>query len=224
MEHLSIEDTDREQQSLDTDQRKGRARNAGWQGILFVVLLFLSAGMVTLPSSAGDLEEIASFYAANRSIILIAQVIGLIAIPMFIAFAFGIENIKGGRHPFRRIGIIGFAGILVGIVSVATAIPVIVLALTTVGLSFWVHMTDLSDAALFLSIGAFCIVVSIRGEALPGWLRAVSALVGLVALARGGMGFAGITSVLNLAAPLVFLAFVLLASSHLLLVYRRKTT
>lgn len=208
---------------MGTEQGKVKARAAGWLGILFVVLLFLSAGMVTLPSSAGDPEKIASFYAVNRTIILIAQAIGLIAIPALIAFAFGIENMQNGFHPSGRIGAISIAGILVGIVSVVTAVPIIVLALTAVNLPFWVHMTDLSDVALFLSIGVLCLVNTVRGVALPGWLRAVAALVGLLALARSGMGFFGITSVLDLAAPLMFLAFVLLASIHLLLGYRRKT-
>ena len=131
-------------------------RTAAWLGILFVVLLFLSAGMVTLPSSSQSPDVTAAFYAANRWIIIIAQAFGLIAAPVFIAFALGIQNSMSSVHASNKIEAVGLAGILVGLVSLMTAVPVIVLSLTTYSLPFWVRMTDLSDAILFLAIAAFC--------------------------------------------------------------------
>ena len=192
-------------------------RTAAWLGILFVVLLFLSAGMVTLPSSAQSAEVTAAFYAANRWVIIIAQAFGLIAAPVFIAFALGVQNRVSSLHAPNRIKAIGLAGVLVGLVSLMTAVPVIVLSLTTYGLPFWVRMTDLSDAILFLTIAAFCASVAVRGEYAPAWLRVLAALTGLLALVRSIAGFVRVISFLDLAAPLAFITFVLVTSIYLLL-------
>ena len=192
-------------------------RTSGWLGILFVVLLFLSAGMVTLPSSAQSPEVIASFYAENRWIIIIAQVLGLMAAPVVMAFALGVQNSMSSAHASDRIEAIGLTGILVGTVSLLTAVPVIVLSLTTSNLPFWVRMTDLSDAILFLAIAAFCASAAVRGDRAPAWWRAVAALTGLLALARSIAGFVGATTFLDLIAPLAFITFVLVTGIHLLL-------
>ena len=192
-------------------------RTSGWLGILFVVLLFLSAGMVTLPSSAQSAEVIASFYAENRWIIIIAQVLGLMAAPVVMAFALGVQNSMSSAHASDRIEAIGLTGILVGTVSLLTAVPVIVLSLTTSNLPFWVRMTDLSDAILFLAIAAFCASAAVRGDRAPAWWRAVAALTGLLALARSIAGFVGATTFLDLIAPLAFITFVLVTGIHLLL-------
>ena len=197
-------------------------RTAGWFGILFVVLLFLSAGMVTLPSSTQSPEVTAAFYATNRWVILIAQGLGLIAAPVFIAFAFGVQNSVSSVPASDRIEAIGWAGILVGIVSLLTAVPVIVLSLTTYGLTFWVQMTDQSDAILFLAIAAFCALAAVRGQYAPAWWRAVATLTGLFALVRSIAGFVGVTSFLDLAVPLAFVAFVLITGIYLLLGARDK--
>ena len=189
-------------------------RNAAWLGIIFVVLLFLGAGMVTLPSSARSPEVIAAFYAANRWIIIIAQALGLLAAPVFIAFAFGIQNSVSSVPASKRIEAIGLAGIFVGLVSLMTAVPVLVLALTTYGLPFWVRMTDLSDAILFLAIAAFCAAAAVRGEYAPAWWRILAALTGLLALVRSIAGFVRASSFLDLAAPLAFVTFVLATSIY----------
>lgn len=198
-------------------------RTAGWLGIVFVILLFLSAGMVTLPSSAQSSELIAAFYAENRWIIIIAQLLGLIAAAVFIAFSFGVQNSVSRIHASDRIEAISLAGIVVGIVSLVTALPVIALALTTYGLPFWVRMTDLSDAILFLAIAVFCAAAAARGEDAPAWWRAVATLTSLLALTRSIAGFIGVTSFLDLAAPVVFVMFVLVTGIYLLLRVRGKS-
>ena len=199
-------------------------RTTGWLGILFVVLLFLSAGMVTLPSSAQSPAITSDFYAENRWIIIIAQAFGLMAAPVIIAFALGVQNTMSSVHASNRIEAIGLAGILVGIVSLLTAVPVIVLSLTTYNLRFWVRMTDLSDAILFLAIATFCALAAVRGDQAPAWWRAVAALTGLFALMRSIAGFVGAVSFLDLAAPLVFILFVLITGIHLLLGAPDKNT
>ena len=199
-------------------------RTAGWLGILFVVLLFLSAGMVTLPSSAQSPAITSDFYAENRWIIIIAQAFGLMAAPVIIAFALGVQNTMSSVHASNRIEAIGLAGILVGIVSLVTAVPVIVLSLTTYNLRFWVRMTDLSDAILFLAIATFCASAAVRGDHAPAWWRAVAVLTGLFALMRSIAGFVGAVSFLDLAAPLAFILFVLITSIRLLLGAPNKNT
>ena len=198
-------------------------RTAGWLGIVFVILLFLSAGMITLPSSAQSPELIAAFYAENRWIIIIAQLLGLIAAPLFIAFSFGVQNSVSRIPASNRIEAIGLAGIVVGIVSLLTALPVIVLALTTYGLPFWVRLTDLSDAILFLAIAVFCAAAAIRGEYAPTWWRAVATLTSLFALVRSIAGFMGVTSFLDLATPFAFIVFVLATGIYFLLRTRGKS-
>ena len=197
-------------------------RTAGWLGILFVVLLFLSAGMVTLPSSAQSPEVTAAFYATNRWIIIVAQGLGLLAAPVFIAFAFGVQNRVSGVQASDRIEAIGWAGILVGMISLLTAVPVIVLSLTTYNLPFWVQMTDQSDAILFLAIAAFCASAAVRGKYAPAWWRALATLTGLFALVRSIAGFVGVTAFLDLAAPLAFVTFVLVTGIYLILGTRDK--
>jgi hypothetical protein len=197
-------------------------RTTGWLAIVFVVLLFLSAGMVTLPSSTQSPEVTADFYAANRWIIIIVQAFGLIAAPVFIAFALGVQNSMSSVHASDRIEAMGLAGILVGMVSLVTAVPVIVLSLTTYNLPFWVRMTDLSDAILFLAIAVFCASSAVRGDHAPVWWRAVAALAGLFAMVRSIAGFVRATSVLDLAAPLAFITFILVTGIYLLLSARRE--
>jgi succinate dehydrogenase/fumarate reductase cytochrome b subunit len=112
-------------------------RTTGWLGITFVVLLFLNAGMVSLPPSSWSEQAVAEFYAANRSIILIAQVIGLIAAPVFVAFALGLQKNMSAGGGIAGTGAVGLAGILVALVSVGTAVPVIALSLNAGEIPFW---------------------------------------------------------------------------------------
>lgn len=192
-------------------------RHTGWLAIIFVILLFLSAGMVTLPSSAQSAAVITTFYAENRTIILITQVIGLIAAPVFIFFAFGLQNSLSSTPASERLDAIGITGIIVAIASIGTAVPVIALSLTTALLPFWVRMTDLSDAVLFLAIAAFGAAGALRGTGAPAWWRTAAALTGLLALARSIAGFSGINSVLDMIAPLAFIAFMIGTGIYLLL-------
>ena len=191
-------------------------RSAGWMGILFVVLLFLNAGMVSLPSSADTEDFIASFYANNRIVILIAQALGLLAAPVFIAFAMGLQNSISQESHSNKLHTIGWAGIIVALASVGTAIPVIALSLTTEGLPFWIKMTDWSDAVLFLAITGFCLAGTVLGGKAPIWWRLLAALTGLLALARSVAGFAGVVSVLDEIVPIALVLLVLASGIYLL--------
>src|SRR5206468_11289726 len=62
----------------------GTPRAAGAWGLVFVVLLFASAAMVSLPTAALGGERIAAFYAAHAQLIVIQQVVGLVALAAFV--------------------------------------------------------------------------------------------------------------------------------------------
>jgi len=190
-------------------------RGAGWLGVVFVVLLFASAGMVALPATDEARSVIAAFYATNRAVILVAQVVGLLAAPVFVAFVFGFQRSVSIQGSSDLSSPIAASGLLVALVSVATALPVIVLAINPDAPSFWIRMTDLSDAVLFLTMSVFCVAAATRGARAPKWLRAGAVLTGLVTLARSAAGVAGVTS-LDAVAPLAFVLFIVAASVFLL--------
>ena len=78
---------------LDTDVRQALAgRSAAYWGSAFVLLLVVSAGMVTVPGEDRGVPFVRNFYDHNRTVIVIAQVIGLAAALAFLAFARGLQR------------------------------------------------------------------------------------------------------------------------------------
>src|SRR2546423_9202223 len=74
---------------------------------------------------------------------------------------------------------------------------------------------DLADSALFISVALFLIAATV-GE--PVWLRALAYVVAAACVARAVAGPLGITA-LDLAAPLVFIARVLVLPGRLLVTH-----
>src|SRR2546430_14967287 len=64
----------------------GTSRAAGGWGIVFVVLLLVSAAMVSVPTAAETGDRIGSFYRAHTSLIVVQQLVGMVALVAFIAF------------------------------------------------------------------------------------------------------------------------------------------
>jgi len=71
---------------------------------------------------------------------------------------------------------------------------------------------DLADSVLFASLAGFVLATS---SGAPVWMRALAALVAIASLARADLSPFGVT-VLDVAAPLAVLAFVVLLSGRLL--------
>src|SRR5437660_12724525 len=69
-------------------------RAGGAWGIAFVVLLLGSAAMVSLPTGAETGEKIASFYKTNGSVIVAQQILGMIALAPFVAFALSLSSYR----------------------------------------------------------------------------------------------------------------------------------
>src|SRR2546430_3020230 len=63
------------------------SRRCGWWGIAFVVTLFVAAAMVSLPTGRQTGRAIAAFYAAHTGVILVQQVLGVVTLAFFLAFA-----------------------------------------------------------------------------------------------------------------------------------------
>ena len=164
--------------------------------------------MVSLPTAAKSGREISAFYAAHAAVILVQQVLGVAALGFLIAFALAL----GARQ--RRALLIGTA--LLAITELATNIPPAVLALANPGPDSAHTLTvfeDVADMALSIAIGIFSVAVTV-GEV--GWVQAAGLLVAALSLVRVVMAPAGVRA-LDAAAPIAFLALVLILSVRLLL-------
>ncbi len=130
-------------------QSSATSRRGGWWGIAFVVTLFVSGAMVTLPTARQTGRAIAAFYAAHTGVILVQQVLGVVTLAFFLAFALAL----GARR--RRWLLVGT--VLVAISELVTNIVPVVLALTNPepdGAHAWTVIEDLADEALFISIAS----------------------------------------------------------------------
>ena len=183
----------------------GTRRAAGGWGIVFVVLLLVSAAMVSVPTASESGDRIAAFYRAHASVIVVQQIAGVLALAAFIAFALSLPP-----NRWLRVGL----WLFVATELVTNLVPLALVALnpsaeTAHTLTF---VEDLADSALFISMALFASAVTL-GERL--WLRIAGYAVALVAVIRAVGGPLGMTA-LDLVAPLAFVAFVLVFSIKLL--------
>ena len=172
---------------------------------MFVVLLFVSASMVTVPTASMGGERIVAFYGAHASLIVLQQVVGLLALAAFIAF--------GASLPRNRWLLPALCAVAV-IELVTNAVPVLIL---WVGSSPDTALTltrveDDADAVFSIALAGF-VAAATLGQ--PIWLRIAAYIVALVNVARGVAEPFGVTA-LDTIAPLLFVAFVLVFSVKLL--------
>ena len=185
----------------------GTHRAAGGWGIAFVVILLISAAMVSLPTGAETGTKIASFYKAHGSLIALQQILGAIAVAPFVAFALSI----GPNRWLKPV-----VAVFVAFELATNAIPLVIVAMSNLSADTAYTLTvveDFADAGLFVSVAAFAIVAPM-GDSL--WLRAIGIAVAIACVARAVAGLVGIGA-LDFVAPLAFIAFVLLLSLRLLL-------
>ena len=183
----------------------GTRRAAGAWGIVFVVLLLVSAAMVSVPTASESGDRIVAFYRAHASVIVVQQIAGVLALAAFIAFVLSLPP-----NRWLRVGL----WLFVATELVTNLVPLALVALnpsaeTAHTLTF---VEDLADSALFISMALFASAVTL-GERL--WLRIAGYAVALVAVIRAVGGPLGMTA-LDLVAPLAFVAFVLVFSIKLL--------
>ena len=184
------------------------SRRGGWWGVAFVVTLAVSAGMVSLPTSAQSGAQIAGFYRAHGSVILLQQLLGVLSVVFFLVFAVALG---AGRRRWLLVGTV-----LVAITELATNVLPVVLALsnpTPDGAYALTVAEDLADAALFASVAVFSVAATIDQVA---WVQVTGLVVAALAVIRAAATPFAITA-LDLVAPLAFIALILILSVRLLI-------
>ena len=199
----------------ENDRGVGASRAAGGWGWAFTMLLLISAGMASVPGGSDADSTVREFYTAHAGVVITAQVISLVASATFVLFTLTLR--RGSER--RGLGRLEAAGLAVAAASVLTVVPP--LSLTVVAdsaSSSDVHRlavaSDLVDVVLFLTIGAFGGVLAATAPAT--WFKAVSAVVTFMAVTRAVELLLG-SDLLQLAAPLAFIALVVVVSTLVLL-------
>src|SRR5207237_181221 len=184
------------------------SRRAGWWGIAFVVTLFVAGAMVSLPTGRQTGRAIAAFYAAHTGVILVQQVLGVVTLAFFLAFALAL----GARR--RRWLLVGT--VLLAISELVTNIVPVILALTNPGpdgAHAWTVIEDLADEALFISIAVFSVAAAINEVS---WVRLAGLVVAAISLLRVVLTLFGVAA-LDALAPIAFLILVLILSVRMLM-------
>ena len=189
-------------------------RKGAWWGVAFVILLFVSAAMVSLPTAAEPGNRIAAFYKAHQQVIVWQQIVGTLALLPFLAFAAALS--RWARLDGRRNRWLMPAAGLVALATLATSLVPLAMALMPNLSPDLAHqltvVEDLADSVLFASLAGFVLATSTGA---PVWVRALAVLVAIATLARAALSPFGVP-VLDIAAPLAVLGFIVLLSGRLL--------
>jgi len=183
----------------------GTSRAAGGWGIVFVVLLLVSAAMVSVPTAADTGDQIVAFYRAHGQVIVIQQVAGILALGAFIAFGLSLPPNRWLRPALWTFVVTEIATNLFPLIIVLTN-PA---AGTAHTLTF---IEDLADAVFFLASALF---VSMATLGQPVWLRIAAYAVAVLVAVRAVASPFGVTA-LDQVAPIAFVALVLVFSIKLL--------
>jgi hypothetical protein len=175
-------------------------------------MLLVSAGMVTVPGGRNGVAFVRAFYEDNRSVIVVAQVIGLVAAVAFLVFARGLQNRDWvGRAPWVFV-----CGSGVTVAALLAGVPPLLLCLlarpgTAGSISTLATASDLVDVVLFAATAAFAVSVTAAVESY--WLRAVAAVAAIMSGVRAVMVLTG-GDALEVLAPMVFIVLILCLSSY----------
>ena len=182
-------------------------RPTAYWGIAFVLLLLVSAGMVTVPGEQDGVAFVRNFYRDNSSIIVTAQVIGLAAALAFLGFVRGLQHSDWvGATPWVLVSGSAVAG-----AAVLTAVPPLVLSAVARSaengmVSSMARASDLTDVTLFIAIAVFAMAVTVAVKST--WVRSVSAVVALLSGLRAALLLAS-SNALEVVAPTAFVVLVL---------------
>ena len=185
----------------------------GWWGIAFAVLLLVAGGMVSVPTADDPGAKIVAFYAAHGSIVVVAQVVGALALVPLMAFVFALARRAPDPASSRRTVA---TGILVVVTELATNVPPLVLALASAtsrsAAHAWALAGDLADAALFASIGLLVLAVIPVRVSWVRWFGVIVAALTFVRAVGSPLGFTALDAI----APMAFIAFVVVLSVKML--------
>ncbi len=190
----------------DVGQSASGRSTASW-GISFVLLLLVSAGMVTVPGEQDGVAFVRDFYRDNSAIIVTAQVVGLAAAVALLGFVRGLQHSDWvGAAPWVLVSGAAVAG-----GAVLTAVPPLVLSAVARSaedglVSSMALASDLTDVALFLAIAVFASAVTVAVKST--WVRSVSAVVALLSGLRAVLLLSR-SEALEVVAPMAFIVLVL---------------
>ena len=185
-------------------------RSTAYWGLAFVLLLLVSAGMVTVPGESNGVAFVRSFYEDNRSVIVVAQVIGLVAAVVFLVFARGLQQRDWvGYAPWVFV-----CGSGVTVAAVLAGVPPLLLCVLARSgaantISTLATASDLVDVVLFTAIAVFAVSVTVAVEST--WLRAVAVVVAVMGGVRAVVLLTG-GGALEVAGPLGFIVLILCLS------------
>src|SRR5438270_8625909 len=197
----------------------GQFMSGGYWGVAFACGLLAGAAMVSLPTAAQNADEITAFYAANRQIIVIQQIVGALTLVPLLGLTRALAGLvrgrgRGGGRP------IVLAGLLLAIAEVATNIPPSLLASAADPTPAWAHaltqVEDLADAALFASVALFSLATAMINLS---WVRIAGLIVAALTIVRAVASPLGV-STLDAVAPITFIVYVLVLSGRLILADR----
>src|SRR2546425_1022323 len=184
------------------------SRRGAWWGVAFVATLAVGGAMVTLPTATQSGRTIKAFYAAHTGVILVQQVLGVVTLAFFLAFAMAL----GARR--RRALLVGT--VMLAISELVTNVVPVILALTNPepdGAHAWTVIEDFADEALFVSIAVFSAAATV---AEVGWVRAVGLVVAAISLLRVVLTLVGVAA-LDALAPIAFLVLILILGVRVLM-------
>jgi hypothetical protein len=187
-------------------------RTTAYWGLAFVVLLLVSAGMVTVPGERDGVVFVRNFYEDNRSVIVVAQLIGLAAAGVFLVFARGLQHRDWvGRAPWVFV-----CGSGVTVAAVLAGVPPLLLCMLARSgaadtISTLATASDLVDVVLFTAIAVFAMSVAVAVD--RTWLRAVAAVVAVMSGVRAVILLAG-GGALEVAGPMAFIVLILCLSFY----------
>lgn len=186
-------------------------RSTGIWGLVFTVLLLVSAGMATVPGGDDSVAKVRHFYDAHSGIVATAQVISLVSVIAYYLFAVGLSR---SALVVRRAGPVLAGGLLICLAGVLTSVPPLWLCFVAGSAgSGLVHglarASDLTDVFLFVCIGVFGAAVA--SATTLTWLRVVAAVTAALGVLRA-IGILIGTSLLGVVAPVLFLVLVVALS------------
>ena len=190
----------------DVGQAASGRSTASW-GIAFVLLLLVSAGMVTVPGEQDGVTFVRDFYRDNGAIVVTAQVFGLAAAAALLGFVRGLQHSDWvGAAPWVLVSGAAVAG-----AAVLTVVPPLLLSAVARSaedglVSSMALASDLTDVALFLAIAVFASAVTVAVKST--WVRSVSAVVALLSGLRAALLLAR-SEALEVVAPMAFIVLVL---------------
>ena len=193
------------------------SRRYGWWGIAFAVLLLIGGGMASIPTAEDPAGKIVAFYDAHASVVIIAQLVGVLAVIALAVFGVGVAR-QAPDHTTQRS--ISVAVVLVLIAELATNVPPLVLALssptTESAAHAWTVAADVTDIALFLALGLLAAAVALREVPWLRWFGLFAAALCWIRAIVSPLGLPAFDAV----APLLILAF--FTATSLWIVARRR--